>query len=427
MRIVVIGGGAAGFMAAITAAENYPQAKITILEKNRTVLNKVRISGGGRCNVTHACFDHRLLTKHYPRGERFLRKLLPSFDVQSTINWFESKGVPLKAEPDGRMFPVSNSSESIITCLLAQAATHRILIRTSVAVDFFYYSTTEGTPPEFSLHLSNSDEVLTSDRLLIATGGHPQRRGFDWVATHMHHIVSPVPSLFTFNAPESYLKPLSGVSVQDASVKIMGTALEWRGPVLITHWGFSGPAVLKLSAWGARVLADLNYQFTCRINWIPALSQEQLRLELLAQKSTSPKQQISTHARFGLPHRLWLIILQKAEIDSSLRWLDVPHKGINRLVDLLTNNQFTIKGKSTYKEEFVTAGGVALTEINSSTLESKRVPGLYFAGEIVDIDGITGGFNFQNAWTTGYIAGKMIGRAPTNTPTPNSPHDISAD
>lgn len=412
MRICIIGGGAAGFMAAITAAENNPRADITILEKNRTVLNKVRVSGGGRCNVTHACFDNRLLAGHYPRGERFLKKLLPTFDAQATVDWFESKGVPLKTEPDGRMFPVSDSSESIIQCLLAQAAAHRIRIRTSVAVESFSYSAEVGTSPEFKLHLSTSDEVLTVDRLLIASGGHPQRRGFDWVAAHEHQIENPVPSLFTFNAPDSYLKPLSGVSVQDASVKIMGTPFEWRGPVLITHWGFSGPAILKLSAWGARVLADLNYAFTCRINWLPALTQEEVRQEVLAQKGTSPKQQLSTYARFGLPHRLWVALLEKAEIDLTLRWLDLSHKGANRLVDLLTNSQFQIRGKSTYKEEFVTAGGVALSEVNSRTLESLRVPGLFFAGEILDVDGITGGFNFQNAWTTGYIAGKMMASQP---------------
>ena len=419
MRIVIIGGGAAGFMAAITAAESYPKAEISILEKNRTVLNKVRISGGGRCNVTHACFDHRLLSAHYPRGERFLRKLLPSFDVQSTISWFESKGVPLKVEPDGRMFPASDSSETIIQCLLAQAEAHHIRIRTSTGVQSFAYLLEEGTPPEFELHLTN-DEVLMADRILIATGGHPQRKGFDWVAAHGHQIEDPLPSLFTFNAPQNYLLPLSGVSVQDTTVKIMGTPYEWRGPLLITHWGFSGPAVLKLSAWGARVLAAMQYDFPLRINWIPALTQEKIRQELLAQKLTSPKQLTATQSRFGLPHRLWGALLEKAGIDGALRWLDVPHKSINRLVDLLTNSQFRIQGKSTYKEEFVTAGGVALSEINSRSLESLRVPGLYFAGEILDVDGITGGFNFQNAWTTGYIAGKMIGKATTAAPTPDS-------
>lgn len=420
MRIVIIGGGAAGFMAAITAAESYPQAEITILEKNRTVLNKVRISGGGRCNVTHACFDNRVLVTNYPRGERFLKKLLPSFDVQATVDWFESKGVPLKVEPDGRMFPASDSSETIIRCLVAQAEAHHIRIRTSTGVQSFSYVAQEGTPPKFELYLTN-EEVFTADRILIASGGHPQRRGFDWVAAHGHRIEDPLPSLFTFNAPENYLKPLSGVSVQDTTVKLMGTPYEWRGPLLITHWGFSGPAILKLSAWGARVLAEMQYDFTLRINWLPARTQEELRQELLTQKVTSPKQMIATQSRFELPHRLWVALLEKAEMDGSLRWLDVPHKGINRLVDSLTNSQFRIQGKSTYKEEFVTAGGVALSEVNSRTLESVRVPGLYFAGEILDIDGITGGFNFQNAWTTGYIAGKMIGRDPKAAPTPDSP------
>ena len=414
MRIVIIGGGAAGFMAAITAADNNPKAEITILEKNRTVLNKVRISGGGRCNVTHACFDNRLMATHYPRGERFLKKLLPTFDVQATIAWFESRGVPLKTEPDGRMFPASNSSETIIQCLVSQAEARGVRIRTSTAVQSFSYSTEPGAASQFRLNLQ-PDEVLMADRLLIATGGHPQRRGFDWVATHGHQIEDPLPSLFTFNAHESYLQSLSGVSVQDTSVKIMGTPFEWRGPLLITHWGFSGPAILKLSAWGARILADMHYTFICRINWLPTLTQEGIRQELLSYKGTSPKQMVATYPRFGLPHRLWRAFLDKAEIDSALRWLDLSNKATNRLVDLLTNSQFEIRGKSTYKEEFVTAGGVALSEINARTLESLRVPGLYFAGEILDVDGITGGFNFQNAWTTGYIAGKMIGSRPEAT------------
>ncbi|MPR36758.1 NAD(P)/FAD-dependent oxidoreductase [Salmonirosea aquatica] len=426
MRLVIIGGGAAGFMAAVTAAQTNPEAQITILEKNRTVLNKVRISGGGRCNVTHACYDHRALASQYPRGESLLRKLLPLFDVRSTIFWFESKGVPLKVESDGRMFPESNSSETIITCLLAQAATHHIQVRTSTGVQSFTYSFQEETENTFNLLLQNG-ETITADRLLIATGGHPQRKGFDWVAEHGHRIETPLPSLFTFNVPQNYLKPLSGVSMQDTALKIMGTPLEWRGPLLITHWGFSGPAVLKLSAWGARELAARNYDFVLRINWLPALTQQEIRQELLAQKGTSPKQMAATQARFGVPHRLWKALLEKADIEPTLRWLDVSNKGINRLVDLLTNSQFNIQGKSTYKEEFVTAGGVSLSEVNPMTLESVRVPGLYFAGEILDVDGITGGFNFQNAWTTGYIAGKMIGTSQDPILTRNSTDDSTTD
>ena len=257
MRIVIIGGGASGFLAAITAAEHRHDAEVIILEKNRTVLNKVRISGGGRCNVAHACFDNRLLVKNYPRGERFLKKLLPHFDTQSTVDWFAARNVSLKTEGDGRMFPVSNSSETIVNCLLNEARKNGVQIRISTAVKSFFYQQ-EGQ--SFVLNLTD-DTTLVADRLLIASGGHPKLEGFNWIAEHAHAVEHPVPSLFTFNAPGNYLLQLSGVSVQDAQVKIMGTKLEWRGPVLITHWGFSGPAVLKLSAWGARVLADRQYSF----------------------------------------------------------------------------------------------------------------------------------------------------------------------
>jgi len=402
--IVIIGGGAAGFMAAITAAEISPNSEIIILEKNRTVLNKVRISGGGRCNVTHASFVNRLLIKNYPRGEQFLMKLLPHFDAQATVDWFAARGVALKTERDGRMFPVSNSSETIIDCLIREATKKNVQIRTSTSVKSFY---ADVNGKGFILNLGDDKQLITN-RLLIASGGHPKREGFDWLAAHQHDIQTPVPSLFSFNAPGNYLLPLSGVSVQDTKVQIMGTRLEWRGPLLITHWGFSGPSVLKLSAWGARVIAERNYRFTCRINWVPQHSESEIRDSLLQEKQKNPKQMVATHARFGLPVRLWQAFLEHVEIPATLRWLDIPGKSVNQLVNLLINSQFDINGKSTYKEEFVTAGGVALTEIDHSTLESKRVPGLYFAGEVLDVDGITGGFNFQNAWTTGYIAGRNI-------------------
>ncbi len=392
-------------MAAITVAENSPDSEVIILEKNRTVLNKVRISGGGRCNVTHACFDNRLLVKNYPRGERFLKRLLPHFDAQSTVDWFAARGVELKTEEDGRMFPVSNASETIVDCFLREAKKNRVQIRTSTSVKSFHYATGGGG---FIINLSDG-ESLSADCLLIASGGHPKREGFDWLTeNHNHEVENPVPSLFTFNAPGNYLLPLSGVSVQDVRVKILGTKLEWRGPLLITHWGFSGPAVLKLSAWGAKLLATNNYQFSCRIDWVPEYSEGQVRDLLLQEKNTNPKQMLATHARFALPLRLWRSFLENSEIGSTVRWLDLSNKSLNRLVNHLTNSQFEIRGKTTYKEEFVTAGGIALSEINQATLESIRVPGLFFAGEVLDVDGITGGFNFQNAWTTGYIAGKNI-------------------
>ncbi|MCF2502944.1 NAD(P)/FAD-dependent oxidoreductase [Dyadobacter sp. CY107] len=406
MRIVIVGGGASGFMAAITAAEQNPDAKIVILEKNKTVLNKVRVSGGGRCNVTHNPSDLRFFIKNYPRGEKLLRKLLHHFDAKSTVSWFENKGVKLKTEPDGRMFPVTDSSQTIIECMVRTARNLNIQIKTGTSVTSFT-QVTNGVQKGFSIQL-DEDEKMYADKLLIATGGYPKASGFDWLQMHNHTIIHPLPSLFTFNTPENYLLSLAGVSVQDALVKISGTKHEWQGPLLITHWGFSGPAVLKLSAWGARDLAEKEYHFICKINWLPQMNEQQVREFLMGEKTKTPKQQIASHARLGIPARLWKAFVSKAEITEELRWSDATHKALNRLTELLTNSQFEVKGKTTFKEEFVTCGGISLTDINHETLESKSVPGLYFSGEVLDIDGITGGFNFQNAWTTGYIAGKNM-------------------
>lgn len=408
MKIVIIGGGASGFMAAITAAETNPKAEVIILEKNKTVLNKVRISGGGRCNVTHQPLDLRFFVKNYPRGEKLLRKLFSQFDANDTIQWFEQKGVKLKTESDGRMFPVTDSSQTIIDCLTRTARSLAIEVRTSIGVRTFAWADAQ-TGHRFSLFLEN-DEILTADKVVIATGGHPKRAGFDWLSHHGHDIVEPFPSLFTFNVPNGYLLPLAGVSVQDTHVRISGTKHEWRGPVLLTHWGFSGPAILKLSAWGARDLAALQYHFTFRINWLPDMNEQQVREFLIGEKTNTPKQQVMSHTRFGLPSRLWKAFAEKAEISENLRWADATNKMLNRLAEILTNSQFEVNGKSTYKEEFVTCGGVALSEVNQATLESKKIPDLFFAGEVLDVDGITGGFNFQNAWTTGFVVGKALGK-----------------
>ena len=390
-------------MAAITAAETFPDSRIIILEKNKTVLNKVRISGGGRCNVTHDPSDLRYFIKNYPRGEKFLRNLLGFFDARSTVEWFENRGVKLKTESDGRIFPVTDSSQTIIECLIRNTKKLNIEILTGRNVTSF-----SKTGSTFSVLLDN-EQILSADRILIATGGYPKLAGFEWLRQHGHNIVEPLPSLFTFNTPGGYLLSLAGVSVPDVYLKISGTKHEWRGPLLITHWGVSGPAVLKLSAWGARDLAEKNYNFTCRINWVPKMNEQQVRAYFLEEKTQTPKQQIVSHARFGLPLRLWKEIAGKAEIGENLKWEDASHKVLNRLTELLTNTQLDVKGKTTFKEEFVTCGGIALTDINQNTLESKKLPGLFFSGEVLDIDGITGGFNFQNAWTTGYVVGKNIG------------------
>ena len=403
MQIIIVGGGASGFMAAITAAETFSDASITILEKNKTVLNKVRISGGGRCNVTHKPSDLRFFIKNYPRGEKLLRKLLHNFDAQATVDWFEKRGVSLKTEVDGRMFPVSDSSHTIIECFLKTARKLNINIRTSTGVKSYSSNSENG----FSVNLDNG-ESLQADKLLIATGGYPKLSSFDWISEH--DIVTPQPSLFTFNTPNNYLLPLAGVSVQDVLVKINGTKYEWRGPLLITHWGFSGPAVLKLSAWGARDLAEKSYQFICKINWVPDLNEQQVREFLIGEKTKTPKQLITSHAKFGIPSRLWKAFADQAEVSEGLIWSEVSHKILNRMTELLTNSQFEVNGKTTFKEEFVTCGGVSLSDINYETLESLKTPGLFFAGEVLDVDGITGGFNFQNAWTTGYVVGKEIGK-----------------
>ena len=407
MEIVIIGGGASGFMAAITAAELFKNTKITILEKNRTVLNKVRISGGGRCNVTHQPLERRFFIKNYPRGEKMLRKLFEQFDASNTVQWFANRGVELKTEADGRMFPITDSSHTIIECLMREAKKLDIEVITSCGVKNFAVSDHE-SGRKFTLETENN-EIITADRLLIATGGYPKLSGFDWIKSHSHDIVEPVPSLFTFNTPDNPLLNLAGVAVQDCLVKISGTKLEWRGPLMITHWGFSGPAVLKLSAWGARILSDNQYDFVCRINWIPEYNEEKIREMLMAEKVSAAKQLVHSHAKFGLPIRLWKEFAGKAEIPENLRWMEASHKMINRLVEYLTNSQFEVKGKTTFKEEFVTCGGVQLDNINQATMESKSVQGLFFSGEVIDADGITGGFNFQNAWTTGYVAGKNIG------------------
>ncbi|WP_266366494.1 BaiN/RdsA family NAD(P)/FAD-dependent oxidoreductase [Tellurirhabdus rosea] len=405
LQLVVIGGGAAGFFGAITAAEQYPDAQVTILEKSRNVLSKVRVSGGGRCNVTHACFDHRKLVKNYPRGEAFLRALLKRFDTQSTIDWFERRNVRLKTEADGRMFPVTDSSETIIDCLLREARRLNIRIQTSCGVQAL-----QRDGDGWLLHLQDG-ATLRADRVLMAVGGYPQAPSYHWMpGLDNGSLVAPVPSLFTFNTPQNPLLALAGVSVPDALLRIAGTKHEYRGPILITHWGFSGPAVLKLSAWGARDLAERQYQFTFRVNWLPALNENELRGQIQAFRQAHQKKGVTTQALFGLPSRLWTALVQEAGGTEGIRWGEFPAKAQNRLINLLSNSEFPVSGKSTFKEEFVTCGGVSLASLNPDTLESKTHPGLFFAGEVLDVDGITGGFNFQNAWTTGYVAGQQLGR-----------------
>ena len=419
MKIIVIGGGAAGFFGAITGAETFPDHQVTVLEKSRHLLSKVRVSGGGRCNVTHAGSQPRQFAQQYPRGNQVMPSLLQQFDTARTVDWFENRGVALKTEPDGRLFPVTDQSETIIQCLVEAAQRAGVQIRTSCGVKAV---TTQPDPlpnePRFWVHLLD-DTVLAADRVLIATGGSPQAQGYDWLASlppaSPPIIQLPVPSLFTFHAPTSPLLELAGVSVPKATVKVEGTSLAQEGPLLLTHWGFSGPSILKLSAWGARALHERQYRFTLLVNWLPHFHEEALRGALVEMRRQHPKKTVAAQAFSGeeagrLPQRLWKKLVAQAGIGEELRWADLPNKNLNKLTEILTRSRFAVEGKSTYKEEFVTCGGVALSEIDPRTMESKHCPGLYFAGEVLDIDGVTGGFNFQSAWTTGYIAGKNLGK-----------------
>ncbi|HYX14511.1 MAG TPA: NAD(P)/FAD-dependent oxidoreductase [Nostoc sp.] len=400
LRIVVIGGGAAGFFGAITCAKANPDAQVTLLEASRQPLAKVLISGGGRCNVTHACFLPEELVQNYPRGAKALRGALTRFGPQDTVAWFAAGGVYLKTEADGRMFPVTNTSETIVECLIKAVATSGVKLRIGTHV-----TSVTATDGGFDILLKSGDPIKC-DRLLLATGS--SLVGYKIVKELGHQIEPPVPSLFTFNIADPQLRSLAGVSVNPVQLRLSGggkSQLQQTGPLLITHWGLSGPAVLKLSAWGARVLHESRYQATLLINWLPDLQQEEVREKVLAVKDEWGKKAIALHRGVDLPHRLWQYIIARAGITTEDRWAEISNKTLNKLVQEITQGQYLISGKGAFKEEFVTCGGVNLKEVNFKTMESRLVPGLYFAGEILDIDGVTGGFNFQSAWTTGYLAG----------------------
>jgi predicted Rossmann fold flavoprotein len=402
MNVVVIGGGAAGFFAAIHAAAS--GARVSLFEKSDKLLSKVRISGGGRCNVTHACFEPSQLARHYPRGGRFLKKPFKRFGSRDTIAWFAARGVELKTEEDGRMFPTTDDSRTIVDALVHEAERLGVTVRTGAGV-----RSLQRQGRGFELFLATG-EVVHADRVIVTTGGHPKAEGYAWLAALGHHIVPPVPSLFTFNMPEEPIRALMGVVADPARLRIIGTDLESSGPLLVTHWGMSGPAVLKLSAWGARTIHDLAYTFQVQVNWLGGEGEHTARERLIAKADDIARKHAINADPFGLPKRLWVFLLDKAGIAPERTWGDLPHRDRNRLIDLLTNDRYAVQGKTTFKEEFVTAGGVDLAEVDATTMESRMVPGLYFAGEVLDIDGITGGFNFQAAWTTGHIAGTAAGR-----------------
>ena len=397
-NIIIIGGGAAGFFTAINLVEKNPKLKVAILERGKNVLEKVRISGGGRCNVTHACFVPNDLVKFYPRGERELKGPFHQFCSGDTIEWFEKHGVELKIEEDGRMFPVSDSSQTIIDCFLNATQKLKIDVLTGHSVQELYQG-------ENYWKISTNQVVFSCQKVIMTTGSNPKI--WELLQDLGHTIIPPVPSLFTFNIKDFRIKDLMGVAT-NAAVKVKNSKLNAIGPLLITHWGMSGPGILRLSAWGARELAEKKYHFAIQVNWIPGYSFDEIVEELKTIKEENAKKLVTKYAQFNLPKRLWESLTKAATISEEIKWADVNKKQLHLLAEQLTNGEFQVNGKSTFKEEFVTAGGIDLKEVNFKTMESKILPNLYFAGEILNIDAITGGFNFQNAWTGGFIIANSI-------------------
>lgn len=401
-EVLVIGGGAAGFFCAINAARLNPQLKVAILEKTGKLLSKVRVSGGGRCNVTHAIFERSELSKRYPRGQNFIKKTVHQFDTTDTIEWFRERGVQIKREEDGRMFPVTDSSETIIDCLMNEARKLGVGIRTHTEVKSIIQR--EG---RFELQTTTAG-ILAADYIVVATGGYPKGTMFDWLKATGHSIAEPVPSLFTFNLTKHPITQLMGVVANSVRVKIEGSKLVEEGPVLITHWGLSGPGVLRLSAWGARELQQKEYRFRVHLNWMPQFNEQSLKAELQSFRSEHPTKKVANHNFTGLPSRLFQFLLEQSGVTAEHRFAELPAKVENALTRNLVDYVVDVQGKTTFKEEFVTAGGIHLSEVDANTLMSRKVPNLFFAGEVLDVDGITGGFNFQHAWSSGFIAAKTI-------------------
>jgi predicted Rossmann fold flavoprotein len=407
-QLIVIGGGAAGIFCAVNAARMSPGLRVIVLEKTGKLLSKVKVSGGGRCNVTHACFEIAEMAKRYPRGQHFVRKAFHGWFTTDTIAWFRERGVELKAEEDGRMFPVTDSSQTIIDCLMGEVDRYGVEVWMHAEVR----SVVAGGPSAdsgagFVVRLADGRE-LRADQVCIACGGYPKSGMFDWIRELGHGIEDPVPSLFTFNMPGDPIVGLMGVSVPEVQVKVVGSKLVEKGPVLITHWGLSGPGVLRLSAWGARELAEREYQFAIVVNWLPGFSEQEVRHRFQELRFEWAARAVGSGSPMGLPRRIWDHWLGISGIDKDIRWADLAIRDQNRLVSMLCAGNFTVKGKTTFKEEFVTAGGVRLAEVDASSCQSRKVPGLYFAGEILDVDGITGGFNFQHAWTSGWCVANSI-------------------
>lgn len=402
MKVAVIGGGAAGFFAAIHAKINHPKAKVTIFEKSKKLLAKVKISGGGRCNVTNGCTEVKVLAKAYPRGGKQLKRAFRTFSTPDTMEWFESRGVRLVIQEDNCVFPVSQSSQTIIDCLMIEARTLGITIEVGKGV-----KSIQPIGENLELGFGDKHPTILMNKVIVATGGSPKKSGLIWLAELHHKIADPVPSLFTFNMPSESVKALMGIVVEKTLVSIQGTKLKADGPLLITHWGMSGPAILKLSAFGARLLNDMDYTFKVQVNWVNEVNNALVLNELKSIVAEHTHKILANYRPYLLPERLWHFLLTKSDLSFKKRWGELGKKGLNKLTSILTNDVYQVKGKTTFKEEFVTCGGVSLESIDFSTMQSKVCPNLYFAGEVMDIDGITGGYNFQSAWTTGFIAGQL--------------------
>lgn len=405
-RILVAGGGAAGFFGAIACAEADPSADVTIHEATEHPLAKVRVSGGGRCNVTHACFEPLALARGYPRGSRELIGPFHRFGPSETVAWFRDRGVELKTEADGRMFPVTDESATVVDCLMQAARRAGVRLFTGCGLRGLEKVPGDGRG-RFLATLSKGERII-ADRVLVATGGGKDSAGLAVAALLGHGINPPVPSLFTFHVDDPRLKGLEGLSAASAVVSVPQTRLRESGPVLVTHWGLSGPAILRLSAWGARELCDRGYRFALTINWAGVRGPAQAKAFLEAERAGHPKRQVSTSNPFSIPARLWERLVAAAEIAAETTWANISNDALRALAGQASASEFAVSGKSMNKEEFVTCGGVNLAQVDMATMESRICPGLHFAGEVLDIDGITGGFNFQSAWTTGWQAGKAM-------------------
>jgi hypothetical protein len=401
LNIAIVGGGAAGFFAAINCKINYPNHQVTIYEKTTKVLSKVKVSGGGRCNVTNATYSISDLAKNYPRGNKQLKKIFTQFNPKDTVDWFESRGVPLITQEDKCIFPKSQNSQSVIDCFLNECKKLKI----DILIKHHLVSLKKQND-KFTLDFKGV-ELIKADKVIVTIGGQSKINGLTFLQELGHHIISPVPSLFTFNMPNEPITQLMGIVVESAQVKIQSTKLVDEGPLLITHWGMSGPAILKLSAWGARILEEKRYKFNVQVNWLKQFNFNELSTCLSSEIEVHKNKKISNQKIVHLPTRLWDFLINKIDLNLNKKWSELSKKEFNRLINVLQNDVYQVEGKTTFKEEFVTCGGVDLSEVNFNTMSSKLVSGLYFAGEVLDVDGITGGFNFQNAWSTGFVASML--------------------